>query len=107
METAIFRIVQEAIHNAAQHAEPTRVEVRFSFEPDAIIAQVSDDGVGLADESQPISADGTGFGLAGMRERASLLGGELLVDSPSGQGTKITATIPCLVRNHAKLTSGR
>lgn len=94
-EPGIFRIVQEAIRNVERHAEANSVSVEIGFGVAALTLRVADDGKGIAAgncQQQPEPANS--LGLLGMRERASLLGGELLLQSQPGQGTTITATIP-------------
>jgi signal transduction histidine kinase len=88
VETAIYRIVQEALNNAVRHAGASRVELAVRTEPGALRVDVIDDGGGF-DPAAP--ADG--FGLAGMRERVALLGGELAVES-SPAGTHVAAVLP-------------
>jgi len=89
--TAVFRIVQESLTNVAKHAMASAVEVVLQAEPEAIIVTVRDDGVGFStsDPRKPQS-----FGLLGVRERASLLGGEIRVNSTPGQGTEIEVRLP-------------
>lgn len=101
VETALFRIVQEAVHNAARHGAPSAVEVELQFAPANVAVRVSDDGVGFTLPPNQPAGEGEGFGLAGMRERAALLGGRLDVQSRPGQGTRIVATIPLTVEDHA------
>jgi signal transduction histidine kinase len=93
LETALYRIVQEALTNAAKHgnAESATVEVR---EQDRTLhLTVSDDGQGF-DPQQ----DTDGFGLLGMHERIELLAGELEIDSAPGRGAVLTAKFPALRR---------
>ena len=89
LETAIYRICQEAMNNAVKHsgAESLRVDV---IEADGFVTiRVADDGQGF-DPSE--RADG--FGLVGMRERVDLLGGRLAIESAPGNGTTLTARLP-------------
>jgi signal transduction histidine kinase len=89
---AIYRIVQEALSNACKHGEAQRGVVTVAVNETAITVTVRDDGSGF-----DVSARSSGFGLLGMRERAELLGGTLSVASEAGQGTTVTATLPCSV----------
>lgn len=89
VETVIYRIVQEAITNAARHAMPERVSIRLSQGEESVTAVIRDDGRGF----QPDRA-ASGLGLAGMRERAELVGGRLAVESAPGGGTTIRLQIP-------------
>jgi signal transduction histidine kinase len=88
VETTIYRIVQEAFTNAIRHAAATQVRISVHAADGAIRADIGDDGRGF-DPSAP--ADG--FGLLGIRERVSLLGGELDVSS-SPAGTHVAAALP-------------
>jgi PAS domain S-box-containing protein len=85
----VYRIVQEALTNVARHASASRVNVRISPRGRRLRIQVSDDGVGFDPREIKRST-----GLTGMRERALALGGEILVNSGPGKGTKIIATLP-------------
>lgn len=95
VETAIFRIAQEAINNVAKHAQAKEVKVRFEFADDRISLLVEDDGKGF-DVASVIGAEGgtASLGLAGMNERATLLGGNVTIESEPGQGTKVRVEVP-------------
>jgi signal transduction histidine kinase/ligand-binding sensor domain-containing protein len=89
----VLRICQEAMSNAARHGAPSRIDVDLQYGSQFLVARVRDDGRGF----DPLSAalDSTGhFGLAVMQERARKLGGTLVVDSRSGEGTRVEVTIP-------------
>jgi signal transduction histidine kinase len=88
LETALFRIVQEALTNAVRHAGADRVEITVSAAGGALHMRVRDDGRGF-DPGTPTE----GFGLAGMHDRVALLHGELEIASSSA-GTTITAAFP-------------
>ena len=88
LKTAVYRLVQEALTNVAKHARAARVDVAVEQTPAALRVRVADDGRGF-DAAEPTA----GFGLAGMRERAALMGGELEIET-SGTGTAVTATFP-------------
>jgi signal transduction histidine kinase len=88
VETALYRIVQEALTNAGRHSGARRVHVRIEARQDAVHAEISDDGAGFDPE-----APWAGFGLAGMRERVALLHGELEIAS-SADGTRVSAALP-------------
>jgi signal transduction histidine kinase len=89
IETAMYRIVQEALTNAAKHGKAKRAVVEVHEDGDDILVSVRDDGVGFD------PADHTdGFGLIGMHERVQLLDGALQIDSASGRGTTIEARLP-------------
>lgn len=88
--SVVYRVVQEALHNALKHARPTRVEVTVRRDAHVLTLEVADDGVGFDPEAV---VDG-GLGLFVMDERVSLVSGSLAVDSQPGSGTVVRATIP-------------
>jgi len=90
IETAVYRIVQEAVSNAHRHGAASRVDVTVVTRPGAVVATVEDDGKGF----EPGRVAAGRLGLAGMRERASLWGGRLRVESSPGRGTTVTAELP-------------
>jgi NarL family two-component system sensor histidine kinase LiaS len=87
VEEPLFRVAQEALSNAAKHSQARHVQVALSHTADAVLLEVTDDGRGFV---QPLP-EGAGMGLRSMRERVEALGGELMVDSEPGQGTRVTA----------------
>ncbi len=91
VETALFRIAQETMQNVVKHAQASRVDVTLVHHGDSVVFTVADDGVGF-DTSRP--AGPTSYGLAGMHERAGLLGATLLVRSFPGQGTSVSVRLP-------------
>jgi len=93
-ELLIYRIVQEALRNIWRHSEATTAEVVVELGEDETTITISDNGRGFdTDESQGFLEAGK-LGLAGMKERAHLLGGTLTLDSKLNSGTKITLEIP-------------
>ncbi len=95
VELAAYRIVQEALNNAIQHAQAKHIVVRVQCEAKELILAVTDDGSGFTLPQRPDLLTQAGhFGLMGMQERAILLGGTLQVHTASGQGTKIVARLP-------------
>lgn len=84
-----YRIVQESLTNALKHAGHARVAVRVRRDLDALVVEVTDDGAGTG-----ASADGSGHGLVGMRERAALLGGTLEAGPLPGGGFGVRARLP-------------
>ena len=92
VETAAYRIVQEALTNVARHARVSEVGVNVWADADQLYAHIEDHGVGFR-EPNPAQAPTTG-GLAGMRERARLLDGDLTLTSQPGAGTIVEAVLP-------------
>jgi signal transduction histidine kinase len=93
LETAVYRLVQEALTNVAKHARASLVRVAVSESDGQLSIEVQDDGSGFDPE-----AASHGFGLAGMRERVNLAGGTLSIDS-SQRGTLLRARLPARHRN--------
>jgi len=94
-ETALFRVVQEAITNIGRHAMARNVYLSFQAENGVAAIGIEDDGVGFDLVEATFAPDsGRGLGLMGMRERVELLGGELDLDSAPGYGTRITIRVP-------------
>jgi signal transduction histidine kinase len=92
---AIFRITQEALHNAIQHADASEIEVRLTDYPDRLRLTVIDDGQGIIGGVEPGRFVAQGhLGLAGMRERAAMIGGKLDVQSAPDYGTVVVLELP-------------
>jgi PAS domain S-box-containing protein len=96
VETALYRIAQEALNNVAKHSQARRVEVILERRSDCVLLILEDDGVGF-DEAGGGSA-GRGFGLVGMQERAALVGASLQIESTPGKGTTILVRMPVAAR---------
>lgn len=94
LETATYRIVQEALTNVARHSRADEVVVLLWTTPDRLWAQIEDQGAGF--DAERVIAAGHSSGLTGMRERALLLGGQLTIESTPGGGARITAELPLL-----------
>lgn len=95
METACFRIVQEAITNVIRHAQAKKVHVEISQSEHEVLLLVRDDGVGFdVEAAQKRSSQGLSMGLLGMRERVTLLEGEMEIESVSAYGTEIRVRFP-------------
>ncbi len=90
-EHEMLRIAQEAVSNAVRHARPNTVRITMTDEPAHWVLRVTDDGIGI--KRQPDSA-GEGFGLISMRQRAVAIGGEWLVESQPGLGTRVSVRLP-------------
>ena len=91
-EVAFYRVAQEALNNVVKHAHATRVDVLLEKRDSAIVLVVEDDGVGFDVASGEATAKG--LGLAGMRERASLVGATLDIESTAGGGTAVFLRCP-------------
>jgi PAS domain S-box-containing protein len=90
VETALYRVVQEAMTNVVRHAHATRVDVLAECRGDRVMVMVEDDGVGF----EPDQVErGDHFGLLGLRERAEALDGTLVVESVPGVGTTIVVEV--------------
>ncbi len=94
-QLSLFRVLQEALSNAAKHAAATRVQVKLAFEGHGCAITVKDDGKGF----DPTASKHGHYGLLNMRERAKKCGGEVTVRSRPGEGTEICLTVP--YREHA------
>ncbi|QEH33262.1 Response regulator PleD [Aquisphaera giovannonii] len=95
IETACYRVTQEALTNALRHGEASSVRIELTEREGALHLLIDDDGRGFDTEAAMESAArGASLGLLGMRERVSLVGGELSIFSEPGNGTKIRATLP-------------
>jgi signal transduction histidine kinase len=91
IETALYRIVQEALTNVARHAQAKSVSVLVERRQKDLVAVIEDDGQGL--DLEHAHRDGH-LGLLGIRERAELLGGSLTIESSPGQGTSLFIRLP-------------
>ncbi len=97
VETTLYRIVQEALTNVARHARARSADVVIQSTKGLVQVTVRDDGAGFDVNSELQAAGsrrGRGLGLMGMHERASLLGGSLVISSRPGDGTRITVELP-------------
>lgn len=89
--TAIFRILQEALTNAARHSVATRVRIYLEADRDRLRLEIRDNGRGIPEDRIESSAS---LGLVGMRERARALGGDVEIRGAAGRGTTVAVTIP-------------
>lgn len=104
-EVVVFRIVQEALNNVARHSGATEAEVRLDLGRDCLEVIVTDNGRGFAPPAPGTAPAGArGLGLLGMRERASLIGGEFAVDSMPGRGTRVRLRVPLRLPAEAPLS---
>ena len=90
LETAIFRVTQEALTNVVKHAEAETVRITLVSRERSVVLAIEDDGRGF---SEARTRDG-GFGLVGMRERVTSLNGSLEIESQRRAGTRISVEIP-------------
>ena len=90
VETALYRIVQEALTNIVKHAQASTISIVLAGQAGAVTALIEDDGRGFSRDE----ASGDGLGLLGMGERLALLGGKLRIESTPGSGTTIVAEVP-------------
>jgi len=93
VEIAVFRVVQEAITNIARHAHAKKADISLTKDNSRLIVRVEDDGVGF-DMATMMNGEQAGWGLRGMRERITLLGGEFYVGPRLNHGTLVLAEIP-------------
>jgi len=98
--TAVFRILQETLTNIARHAEATEVHVKLAKEDGSLMLGIQDNGKGITEEQ--VAAGGS-LGILGMRERASLLGGELTIRGAPRKGTTVKVRLP---QAHSKQAGG-
>ena len=116
-EIAVYRLVQEALVNVAKHADASRVSVRLERRDGELLAEVHDNGRGMAlpERGRPLSGDGAGrledrleerhggglsagLGLFGAQERIALVGGRFALESAPGRGTTVRGVIPLASR---------
>jgi len=90
LETAVFRIVQEALTNAQRHSQSGRVRIELGLPGKRLRLEVRDWGIGF----DPRSVEEGHYGLKGIRERARLLGGRATIDAAPGKGTRLTVELP-------------
>jgi Signal transduction histidine kinase len=89
IDMQLFRITQEAVHNAIAHGHAKNIEIALQASSDAIVLTIDDDGEGF-DEGPP----GNGMGMRTMQYRAQTIGGALTVNSRRGSGTTISCSVP-------------
>ncbi len=95
LETMFFRVAQEAVSNILQHAQASSVTVSFQHLNHAVCLEIQDDGRGFhVEQTENKALSRKQLGLLGIRERVSLVGGELKVDSTPGLGTRLQINVP-------------
>jgi two-component system, NarL family, sensor histidine kinase UhpB len=93
-ETACFRIALEALSNVIRHAQAQKVAVELRRDDSTLHLIIRDDGVGFDSSNVAKRASHDQLGLIGMRERATVLGGEFQCESAPGRGTEVRASFP-------------
>ncbi len=93
-EAAVYRVAQEALHNALRHSGGHQVTVSVTGTPRRVTLEVTDDGKGFDPASGQLAAASSGLGLASMRQRAAAVGGTVRVVSAPGQGTTVRLELP-------------
>ncbi|CAN5761280.1 GAF domain-containing sensor histidine kinase [soil metagenome] len=91
IDTALYRIAQEALQNVVKHAQADRVRLTLAARPDGAVLEVADDGRGFADTARDGGSES--YGLVGMTERADLIGARLRIESKVGDGTTIRVLV--------------
>jgi signal transduction histidine kinase len=112
METALFRVVQEAISNIARHAAARNVEIKLELDESSAVMSIQDDGIGFdlselsvstikeTESTDSLLSNNTrGLGIVGMQERIELMGGELDINTTPGSGTHIHIRVPIQERS--------
>ena len=107
VESHLYRIVQEGLHNVAKHAAASRVSVLLERRGQDVIAIVEDDGRGFDADRQSDNAPARGMGLLSMQERVALVGGALQVESAPGKGTTLFVRMPVHPAIHRRITRKR
>jgi two-component system sensor histidine kinase UhpB len=97
VQLVVYRVAQEALANASRHAGAERVSIRLTRESERVELDVSDDGSGFSFEEAE-----RGLGIAGMRERALLVGGDVRIESRPGSGTRVLLRVPALQHQAAE-----
>ncbi len=100
VETAAYRIVQEALTNVVRHAGTDYVFVEVAMENASLHIEIRDHGRGF--DPAAVLAAGYAAGLSGLRERVDLLGGRLIIDSALGQGTSVIAELPATPKENGR-----
>jgi signal transduction histidine kinase len=92
IEAAIYRVVQEALHNVAKHSQAKAVNIQMSRDNGHVLLSVEDDGVGFSKGT--VNPDRRTFGLEGIRERIGMLGGRVKITSAKSKGTRLEIRVP-------------
>ncbi|MBI2863110.1 MAG: GAF domain-containing sensor histidine kinase [Chloroflexi bacterium] len=108
VETALYRVVREAVNNVTKHARATKVAIHIKQADDRIVVEIQDNGVGFDFAAVELDVHRKGVGLPSMRKRAELLSGRFYVTSRPGRGTLIHVEVPLLahtIPDHAPVGS--
>lgn len=101
LELVFYRVAQEALNNAARHANATSVQMTLALCNGALSLEVADDGAGFNPQSAPNGGGErhSGLGLLGIRERMGMIGGQAVIESTPGRGTRLLVSAPVEDRN--------
>jgi PAS domain S-box-containing protein len=107
IETAVFRIVQEALTNVFRHSEASKVKISLTQKEEMLVVAVRDDGKGIGQAVMELRPDSVGVGIGGMKQRAKEFGGELRLTN-AHPGTLVELLIPCssVLREHTAALDG-
>ncbi|CAG0945693.1 two-component system, NarL family, sensor histidine kinase ComP [Anaerolineae bacterium] len=95
LEIVLFRVVQEAINNIIRHARASKVTIKLAIHSNCTTLRIEDDGQGFDPRAaQSSDSQDNGFGLRGIQERVSIIGGEFELQTAPGQGTVVTVRVP-------------
>jgi two-component system sensor histidine kinase DegS len=94
IQVSVFRVVQEALANVRKHANARSVTIEVEFTPDAVCCTVRDDGAGFDPDRAAALGKTSHWGIAGMRERMTLVDGHLTIASSPGEGTAVHVSVP-------------
>lgn len=94
LETTLYRVVQEALNNAAKHSRASQVRIKVDYEERTLCCSIIDDGVGFNPRALQANPGTGGLGLLGMKERLNAVGGTLSIKSRPGQGAKLFIRFP-------------
>jgi two-component system sensor histidine kinase DegS len=90
----IFRVIQELLNHAVEHSRATSVHINLDLGEGLVHVSVEDNGSGFEDVEALISSDSDRFGMATLRERVEMLGGDVQFDTAPERGTKVTFELP-------------
>lgn len=106
IETALYRVVQEALTNAVKHAKARNIWIRAWLEDQALHCSIKDDGAGFDTRSVQTSSGRKGLGLIAIKERLNAIGGTVSINSAHKQGTELVILLP-MENNHANSRTAR